>query len=42
MSWITVTALVIIVSFVCAFGLSEWVALRRRGRPRGDDTSAMG
>jgi hypothetical protein len=41
MSWITITALIVIASFACAYGLGEWVALRR-SRSHGDDTSAMG
>ena len=36
MSWIVVAF-----SLACAFGLSEWVARRRRA-DRGDDRSAMG
>ena len=38
---ITITALIVIASFACAYGLSEWLAIRR-GRSHGDDNSAMG
>ena len=41
MSWIAITALIVVVSFICAYGLCEWLAVRR-GRSHGDDNSAMG
>ena len=41
MSWIAVTALIVVISFACAYGLSEWLAIRR-GRAQGDDGSAIG
>jgi len=39
MSWIAITALILVVSFACAYGLCEWVTRRRRAD--GEDGSAL-
>ncbi|HEY6815577.1 MAG TPA: hypothetical protein VI168_08565 [Croceibacterium sp.] len=39
MSWITITAITLVLAFACFFGLCEWLARHRRPGD-GDDPAA--
>ena len=39
MSWFSITLIIVVASFACAYGLCEWILLRRRNAQERDRDS---